>query len=141
MRCLYSITIYQADFIWLVIDLMSGSNNNMSLVTNVVNGLDGTDESLSPFSWTCPEVDPYSTIYFYQFTNGDDISTRAWTTRFTVGLHHVILAFILIAYLVVGCNRSLHPQTRRNFLRIQNSQTGRACPGGSVVFSAATSRK
>lgn len=47
---------------------MSGSNKNMSLVTNVVVGLDGTDDSLSPYSWTCPEVDPYSNIYFYQVT-------------------------------------------------------------------------
>ncbi|KAL5530563.1 hypothetical protein ACEPAF_6821 [Sanghuangporus sanghuang] len=68
----------------VTIDLMSGSNNNMSLVTNVATGLDGTDKTLTPFSWTCPEVNPYSTIYFYQLTNGDDISTRAWTTRFTI---------------------------------------------------------
>ncbi|KAL5488213.1 hypothetical protein ACEPAI_6321 [Sanghuangporus weigelae] len=68
----------------VTIDLMSGSNNNMSLVTNVATGLDGTDKSLTPFSWTCPEVNPYSSVYFYQFTNGDDISTRAWTTRFTI---------------------------------------------------------
>lgn len=47
-------------------DLMSGSNNNMSIVTNVASELDGTDGSLTPYSWTCPEVDPYSTIYFYQ---------------------------------------------------------------------------
>jgi hypothetical protein len=45
---------------------MSGSNNNMSFVTNVASGLDGTDATLTPFNWTCPEVDPYSAIYFYQ---------------------------------------------------------------------------
>lgn len=66
------------------IDLMSGSNLNMSLVTNVANELDGTDKSLTPYSWTCPEVDPYSAIYFYQFTNEDDISTRTWTSRFMI---------------------------------------------------------
>ncbi|EJD00990.1 uncharacterized protein FOMMEDRAFT_29778 [Fomitiporia mediterranea MF3/22] len=68
----------------VTIDLMSGSNNNMSLVKNVASALDGTDKSLTPYSWKCPEVDPYSAIYFYQFTNGDDISTRTWTTRFTI---------------------------------------------------------
>ena len=47
-------------------DLMSGSNLNTSLVTNVANTLDGTNKSLTPYSWTCPEVDPYSAIYFYQ---------------------------------------------------------------------------
>lgn len=45
---------------------MSGSNDNMSTVATVASGLDGTDSSLSPYNWTCPEVDPYSAIYFYQ---------------------------------------------------------------------------
>lgn len=49
-----------------VVDLMSGSNTNMSLVRNVVSGLDGTNSSLTPYNWTCPEVDPYAAIYFYQ---------------------------------------------------------------------------
>ena len=49
---------------WL--DLMSGSNYNMSFVTNVATGLDGTNKSLTPYQWTCPEVAPYSAIYFYQ---------------------------------------------------------------------------
>lgn len=47
-------------------DLMSGSNGNMSAVTTVASGLDGTNSTLSPYNWTCPEVDPYSAIYFYQ---------------------------------------------------------------------------
>lgn len=47
-------------------DLMSGSNDNMTIVKTVVAGLDGTDPSLRPFNWTCPDVDPYSAIYFYQ---------------------------------------------------------------------------
>ena len=69
------------------LDLMSGSNSNMTLVANVAEDLDGTDPSLSPYAWTCPEVDPYSTIYFYQFTPSvaaADESNPAWTTRFTV---------------------------------------------------------
>jgi hypothetical protein len=47
-------------------DLMSGSNTDMNFVTNVISGLDGTDTSSTPYNWTCPEVDPYSAIYFYQ---------------------------------------------------------------------------
>lgn len=58
-------------------DLMSGSNDNMSLVTNVASGLDGADTSLSPYNWTCPEVDPYSTIYFYQVRC--PVSARSYT--------------------------------------------------------------
>lgn len=61
---------------------MSGSNSNMTLVANVAKDLDGSDPSLSPYTWTCPDVDPYSTIYFYQFTAVE--SDPAWTTRFTV---------------------------------------------------------
>ncbi|KAH9853485.1 hypothetical protein C2E23DRAFT_821605 [Lenzites betulinus] len=64
--------------------LMSGANSNMTRVAKVVSGMDGTDPSLSPYTWTCPEVDPYSTIYFYQFTNGDDIQDSSWTTRFKI---------------------------------------------------------
>ncbi|KAI0638174.1 hypothetical protein C8Q77DRAFT_1047001 [Trametes polyzona] len=64
--------------------LMSGSNNNMSRVTTVTFGLDGSDPDLSPYKWTCPDVDPYSAIYFYQFTNGDDEQDSMWTTRFTI---------------------------------------------------------
>ncbi|KAK7470589.1 hypothetical protein VKT23_002013 [Stygiomarasmius scandens] len=66
------------------ITLMSGSNNNMTLVIPVTEGLDGSNPSLSPFNWPCPEVDPYSAIYFYQFTDHDDPTKPAWTTRFTI---------------------------------------------------------
>lgn len=48
------------------IDLMAGPNSENQLVTNVVSGLDGTDDSLTPFKWTCPNVDPNSAIYFYR---------------------------------------------------------------------------
>ncbi|KAL1722503.1 hypothetical protein EV715DRAFT_270482 [Schizophyllum commune] len=68
----------------VTIDLMSGSNSNMSFVANVASGLDGTDASNTPFNWTCPDVDPYSDIYFYQFTNGEDKMDAKWTTRFTI---------------------------------------------------------
>ncbi|KAI9063257.1 hypothetical protein FKP32DRAFT_1651520 [Trametes sanguinea] len=68
----------------VTIYLMSGSNDNMTHVTRVISSLDGTDSSLSPYNWTCPDVDPYSAIYFYQFTNGDDVQDSTWTTRFTI---------------------------------------------------------
>ncbi|GJE87548.1 GPI anchored serine-threonine rich family protein [Phanerochaete sordida] len=66
----------------VTINLMSGSNTNMSLVTNVVSGLDGTDATLVPMNWTCPDVDPYAPIYFYQFSDG--LGNTTWTTRFTI---------------------------------------------------------
>ncbi|EGO01911.1 hypothetical protein SERLA73DRAFT_150964 [Serpula lacrymans var. lacrymans S7.3] len=68
----------------VTITLMSGSNLNMTSVIPVVTGLDGTDATLSPFNWTCPGVSPYADVYFYQFTNGDDVADSAWTTRFTI---------------------------------------------------------
>lgn len=79
----------------------------MTRVTTVASGVDGTDSSLSPYTWTCPEVDPYSAIYFYQvrltvswavyvvralaltntqLTNGANSPESAWTTRFAVRL-------------------------------------------------------
>ncbi|PIL37137.1 hypothetical protein GSI_00829 [Ganoderma sinense ZZ0214-1] len=64
--------------------LMTGSNNNMTRLATVVSGLDGTDQSRSLYSWPCPEVDPYSPIYFYQFTNRADMQDSQWTTRFTI---------------------------------------------------------
>ncbi|KAG8928918.1 hypothetical protein FRC02_006223 [Tulasnella sp. 418] len=82
------------------IDLMTGSNDAMTVVTNVVRGLDGSDPTLSPYTWTCPDVDPYSSIYFYQFTRDKNAAKNdaaeglvnetdgpdmpAWTTRFTI---------------------------------------------------------
>ncbi|KAF9780186.1 hypothetical protein BJ322DRAFT_1145960, partial [Thelephora terrestris] len=63
---------------------MSGSNYNMTVVANVAEDLDGTDPSLSPYTWACPDVDPYSTIYFYQFNAAADKTNPAWTTRFTI---------------------------------------------------------
>jgi hypothetical protein len=45
---------------------MSGSNDNMTFVARVAQGLDGTDPKIVPFNWTCPDVQPYAPIYFYQ---------------------------------------------------------------------------
>ena len=69
---------------------MSGSNSNMTLVMNVAKDLDGSDSSLSPYTWTCPDVNPYSIVYFYQFTAAPAKSDPAWTTRFTVCVLYLI---------------------------------------------------
>ena len=69
-----NVTICECFYVSLIVklradhsaDLMSGSNDNMTRVSTVSPGLDGTDTSLSPYNWTCPVVHPYSTIYFYQ---------------------------------------------------------------------------
>ncbi|KAK0468481.1 uncharacterized protein EV420DRAFT_1224872, partial [Desarmillaria tabescens] len=75
-----------ADGDWknMTIKLMAGSNDNMQLVETVAVGLDGTDSTVTPFTWTCPSVTPYSHIYFYEFTNGNDADGSKWTTRFTI---------------------------------------------------------
>lgn len=67
----------------LTIDLMTGANTNMVFLTNVATNIDGTDQSSSPITWTCPEVDPASQIYFYQFTHGNE-EDPTWTTRFLI---------------------------------------------------------
>ncbi|KIK68092.1 hypothetical protein GYMLUDRAFT_155635 [Collybiopsis luxurians FD-317 M1] len=66
------------------ITLMSGSNLQMQPVKLVASDLNGSDASVSSYNWTCPEVDPYSAIYFYQFTEGNDTANSKWTTRFTI---------------------------------------------------------
>lgn len=65
----------------MTIDLMSGSNLAMNVVTNVASGIDGTSGS-GLYSFPCPAVTPYSAIYFYQFSLGGLNPT--WTTRFTI---------------------------------------------------------
>jgi len=47
----------------------------------VATGLDGTKDGV--FQFTCPEVDPYSAIYFYQFT-APNAEEKTWATRFTI---------------------------------------------------------
>lgn len=90
---------------------MTGPNNNVTRLMEVTTSLDGTDEALSSFRWTCPQVEPYSAIYFYrvceyydcplvcshcdatQFTNGDDLQGSKWTTRFTVSIKWSCIPF------------------------------------------------
>ncbi|KAI0831898.1 hypothetical protein BC628DRAFT_565782 [Trametes gibbosa] len=49
-----------------------------------VASFDGTDASLTTFSYLCPEVTPNSAIYFYQFTSPQAPTAREWTTRFAI---------------------------------------------------------
>ncbi|KAG2077365.1 hypothetical protein BDR04DRAFT_965056, partial [Suillus decipiens] len=62
--------------------LMSGSNLNMSLVTTVVEHLDGTN--MTSYDWPCPNVVPNADIYFYQFSNNGVSTGSTWTSRFTI---------------------------------------------------------
>ncbi|WVQ71360.1 hypothetical protein IAR50_000888 [Cryptococcus sp. DSM 104548] len=64
------------------IQLMTGSNLAMEALATVATGIDGT--SASSYTFTAPDVSPYSKIYFLQFTNGGDMSNVTWTTRFTI---------------------------------------------------------
>ena len=64
---------------------MSGSNDNMTVADTVVSGLDGTDDSLTPFVWFCPDVDPHADIYFYRFYPDVVLANATYTARFTVG--------------------------------------------------------
>ena len=66
-----SFKLIDGSVIHCLLDLKSGSNDNQTVVTNVVSGLDSTNPSLSPFNWTCPEVDPYSAIYFYEVCSAE----------------------------------------------------------------------
>jgi len=65
----------------MAIQLMSGSNLAMVHITTVATDQDGTKDGT--FEYTCPEVNPYSAIYFYQFTSPHS-SVKTWTTRFTI---------------------------------------------------------
>jgi hypothetical protein len=69
--------------LWLA--LMSGSNDHMTWVSDVAQGLDGTNPGLVPFNWTCPDVNPYGPIYFYQFTEPGTQDVQ-WTSRFNVSI-------------------------------------------------------
>lgn len=64
------------------VELMTGSNLAMVHLTTVAS-LDGTNPTLTTFSYACPSVTPNSAIYFYQFTSPAS-TNRTWTTRFTI---------------------------------------------------------
>lgn len=64
------------------IQLMSGNNLDMKHITTA-GTVDGTDPTKASFTWTCPELDPYSEIYFYQFSTPAS-KELIWTTRFLI---------------------------------------------------------
>jgi len=63
------------------IDLFTGSNLAQVAISGVAQGLDGTSGTGS-FSWTCPQVQPNSAIYFYVFNQKHE--DELFTTRFTI---------------------------------------------------------
>ncbi|CCM02669.1 uncharacterized protein FIBRA_04774 [Fibroporia radiculosa] len=70
--------------IWTVmnIELMTGSNTDMQYLTTV-GTVDGTNAANNTYSYPCPNVDPNSQIYFYQFTSPYSSSVY-WTGRFAI---------------------------------------------------------
>ncbi|CAO3609369.1 unnamed protein product [Cunninghamella blakesleeana] len=62
------------------IDFMTGDNLQQKFITNVASNLDAT--KVTKYTWTAPEVNPNSAIYFFMFTNSKGES--AWTTRFGI---------------------------------------------------------
>ncbi|KAI7855899.1 hypothetical protein BDC45DRAFT_505020 [Circinella umbellata] len=62
------------------IEFMTGDNINMIPLTSVATGVDASKGST--YTWTAPQVEPYSAVYFLQFTN--DKGEKAWTTRFAI---------------------------------------------------------
>ncbi|TBU45388.1 hypothetical protein BD309DRAFT_718509 [Dichomitus squalens] len=67
----------------LTVQLMSGDNFNMVPVTTVAT-IDGTDTTKTTYSYACPDVQPNSAIYFYQFSTPAAPKNLTWTTRFTI---------------------------------------------------------
>lgn len=65
--------------------VMTGSNTQMTKLATVASGLDGSSSTTTSITYTCPEVSPYSAIYFYQYTpKGTSDGEPTWTTRFTI---------------------------------------------------------
>lgn len=65
------------------IDLMTGSNLQMTRLGTVASGIDGTNPDVTSFNYSCPDVSPNAAIYFLQYTH-DDGKDPAWTTRFAI---------------------------------------------------------
>jgi len=72
-----------ASTVWgsMAIQLMSGDNLNMVHLTTITTEQDGTTDG--QFEYPCPDVDPNSAIYFYQFTS-PLTPEKQWTTRFAI---------------------------------------------------------
>lgn len=65
----------------MAIELMTGDNFNMIHLTTVATGLDGTKDG--KFDHPCPNVNPNSAVYFYQYS-APGATTKQWTTRFAI---------------------------------------------------------
>ncbi|OZJ06363.1 hypothetical protein BZG36_00759 [Bifiguratus adelaidae] len=63
------------------IDFMTGDNDQQVTLENVAQGINGV--TTSSYTWTAPQVDPPSAIYFFMFTS-DTGAYHSWTTRFTI---------------------------------------------------------
>lgn len=72
-----------ADGKWgnMAIELMTGSDLQMVHLTTVAENLDGNKDG--QFEFECPEVDPYSAIYFFQYS-APEADGKQWATRFTI---------------------------------------------------------
>jgi len=70
------------DWLNMAIEFMTGDNDDMVFLTTVATGLDGTVDGSC--SWICPEVFPYSAIYFYQFISPWETTNKVWTSRFAI---------------------------------------------------------
>ncbi|KAG7094460.1 hypothetical protein E1B28_008056 [Marasmius oreades] len=66
----------------MTIELMTGDNFRMIHLSTVGSGLDGNKDGTLDF--TCPEVSPYSAIYFLQYSSSSSPGVLQWATRFTI---------------------------------------------------------
>ncbi|KAJ7089790.1 hypothetical protein B0H15DRAFT_779812 [Mycena belliarum] len=71
----------KTDWKGMAIELMTGPNNPMIHVTTVAQNQDGS--VAGNFDYPCPEVNPNSDIYFYQFSS-PAVGNFTWTGRFTI---------------------------------------------------------
>lgn len=65
----------------MTIKFMTGDNFNMVPLQTIATNLDGTVSGT--FNHPCPDVNPYSAIYFYEFT-APGAPNKQWTTRFAI---------------------------------------------------------
>lgn len=64
----------------MTIQLMTGSNQAMVALQTVAQNVDAT--TTTEYKFTVPDVDPYSQIYFLQFSSTG--GAPSWSTRFTI---------------------------------------------------------
>lgn len=89
------------------IDLMTGSNLNMTRLATVAGGLDGTNSNVISYEYLCPDVTPNAPIYFLQYTH-DGGKDPMWTTRFTIARSNGIWMNATEANQPQGGNPAIH---------------------------------